>query len=63
MVFLQSLPVPSEKNVPSDFSQSFTRPLPAAPSLAMLARLACPSETGMGRFFRTQIPVPWWNYD
>ena len=63
MVFLQSLPVPSEKTYPPTFPKLLTRPLPAAPSLAMLARLACPSETGMERFFRSQKPVPWWSCD
>ena len=53
-----SLPVPSEKNVPSAFSQLIPWLRPAGPSLATLAASECNSQTRRERFFRTGKPVP-----
>ena len=53
-----SLPVPSEKNVPSAFSQPIPWLWPTGPSLAMLPASDYCSRTRRERFFRTVKPVP-----
>ena len=53
-----SLSVPSEKNVPSTFSQPIPWLWPTGPSLAMLAASEHRSQTRRERFFRTAKPVP-----
>ena len=53
-----SLPVPSEKNVPSIFPQPIPWLWPTGPSLAMLAASEYHPRTRKERFFRTGKPVP-----
>ena len=54
----ESLPVPSEKNVPSAFSRPIPWLWPTGPSLAMLVASEYRAQTRMERFFRTGKPVP-----
>ena len=51
VIMMGSLPVPSEKNVPSAFSQLIPWLWPAGPSLAMLAASEYRSQTRRERFF------------
>ena len=55
---MESLPVPSEKNVPSAISRPIPWLWPAGPSLAMLAASEYRAQTKRERFFRTGKPVP-----
>ena len=54
-----SLPVPSEKNVPSAISRPIPCLWPPGPSLAMLPASEYRSRTRRERFFRTAKPVPY----
>ena len=55
---MESLPVPSEKNVPSAAARLIPWLWPAGPSLAMLAISEYRAQTKKERFFRTVKPVP-----